>query len=76
MSCEKGLCQEGYPAVKLCFKPERIYVISNIAERNNGTGTLCEGVSSVRSKSYTKESTLEQPSATVQTIKVGQNLQV
>ena len=43
-NCEKGLHQEGYPAVKLCLKRERIYVMSKIVERNNQTGTLCEGV--------------------------------
>ena len=36
--------QKGHLAVKLCFKPERIYVMSNIVERSNGTATLYEGV--------------------------------
>ena len=43
-SSEKNLRQEGHLAVKLCFRPDRIYVMSNIVERNNGTKTLCESV--------------------------------
>ena len=43
-SCEKGLHQEGHLAAKHCCKPERIYVISNIVEGNNGTKTSREGV--------------------------------
>ena len=40
----KKVCQEGHLVVKHCFKPERIYVMSNIVERNSVTGSLCEGV--------------------------------
>ena len=43
-NCEKGLRQEGHPAVKHCCKLERIYVMSNIADRNKGTEISCEGV--------------------------------
>ena len=43
-SSDKGLRQEGHPAFKLCLKPERIYVMSKIVERNNRTGTSYEGV--------------------------------
>ena len=41
---EKGLHQEGHPAVKFRFKPEGFNVMSNIVVRNNRTGTLSEGV--------------------------------
>ena len=41
---EKGLHQEGHPAIKFRFKPESFNVMSNIVVRNNRTGTLSEGV--------------------------------
>ena len=41
---EKGLRQEGHPAVKFLLKPESFNVMSNIVVRNNGNGILSEGV--------------------------------
>ena len=56
--------QEKQPEFKLCFKPERIYAKPNIAERNKGIGTSCEGVLNHRVGASVAAIRLIKPNAT------------